>query len=177
MARHSIEGNLGQHAHGGTRKAIGGPPNLGRETGAAGFCCVNAGAGAVKSAIISTGRSRAMKRDWNLIRKILLQVEEGESIGSWFDLSIEGYSEAALSEHVHLLADAGYVEAKYLTDMVTGGEWKPIRLTWSGQDFLEASRNDTIWKKAALKEKGLGLSLDLLKTALIEVAKQQLAGG
>jgi hypothetical protein len=39
MARHSIEGNLGQHAHGGSRKAIGGPPNPGRETRAVSFWC------------------------------------------------------------------------------------------------------------------------------------------
>ena len=43
-------------------------------------------------------------------------------------------------------------------------------LTWEGHEFLEASKNETIWKKAnnLIKDKGLGLGYDILKGLLIQ---------
>jgi acetylornithine/succinyldiaminopimelate/putrescine aminotransferase len=50
------------------------------------------------------------------------------------------------------------------------------RLTWSGHEFLDAARNDTNWQKISKKIRGEGLTIgfELLKTVLVETAKDQL---
>lgn len=118
-----------------------------------------------------------MKRDIDLIREILLKVEE-EPYRYWdlgIELEINGYSEEGLSYHVLLLKEAGLVEARTLA---TPGSrfltYLPQRLTWAGHEFLDASRDDTIWEKAKsrLLEKSGGLAFDVLKALLIELGRQ-----
>jgi hypothetical protein len=57
--------------------------------------------------------------------------------------------------------------------------WKPTRLTYSGHEFLDAARSDTVWQKAkawALKSTGT-LTLEGLKLALPHVVKALIASG
>jgi len=107
-----------------------------------------------------------MKRDMELIRLLLMQVESGE-----MPAGLENYDELTRAYHVALMHDAGLVEASIVKDhrgMVRGA--MIFRLTWAGHDFLDAARNDTIWNKA--KEKVLrpgasftfGLLVEYLKT-------------
>jgi len=58
----------------------------------------------------------------DLIRRILFEVEEHADGSSWIDLSIDGYNEGTISEHVKMLADAGYIQAKNLPDLAFGDE-------------------------------------------------------
>jgi hypothetical protein len=71
-----------------------------------------------------------------------------------------------------LCIEAGLVDG----DIVKDGNGYPaataaIRLTWKGHEFLDAARNDTIWKKTIghMKKAGVAVTLpvleDLLKTA------------
>ena len=57
--------------------------------------------------------------------------------------------------------------------------WKPKRLTYSGHEFLDAARGDTVWHKAkALTLKSTGtLTLEGLKIALPHVVKALIQGG
>lgn len=48
-----------------------------------------------------------MKRDIELIRKILLEVEKDNSPTSWITIVIENYPEDQISYHVKLLTEAG----------------------------------------------------------------------
>ncbi len=98
-----------------------------------------------------------MKRDMELIRKILFYIEEnGDSetlIRQW---DIEGHNFKEVSYHVKLLVERGLVNGRdsgisqYLL-------WYADSLTWEGHDFLDAIKNDTIWEKvkAGIKSKGL----------------------
>jgi len=55
--------------------------------------------------------------------------------------------------------------------------WVPINLTWDGHEFLDAARNPSLWERAkctALKQTG-GLSLEVLKSVLIDLAKHAVA--
>jgi DNA-binding transcriptional ArsR family regulator len=85
-----------------------------------------------------------MKRDMDLIRRILMDIEESpEATGyQWLDLSIEGHSPEEVSYHVKLLDEAGLIEAEDLTD-TAGFDVRPKRLTWSGHEFIDAVRKDT----------------------------------
>ena len=54
-----------------------------------------------------------------------------------------------------LLAEAGLIEATNVSSF-DGPDWKAKRLTWSGHEFLEASRDQNRWQKALtlIKERG-----------------------
>lgn len=116
-----------------------------------------------------------MKRDMDLIRKILLAIEAHPKPDSWekpIDFNIEGHSSEEISYHLKLLAEAGLIEAK---DVTTIGkyEWRANCLTWQGHEFLDASRDESRWKKAKrlVFEKTGGLSFEMLKLALVEGMK------
>lgn len=91
-----------------------------------------------------------MKRDINLLRAILLQVEqEGNPEEPLIhSLSIEGQEQPLVNEHVKLLIEAGYLdgELKFSTNnriLLTA-----IRgLTPRAYDFLDNIRNDGLWNK------------------------------
>ena len=65
--------------------------------------------------------------------------------------------------------------------MVHTDEWlserrTAIRLTWKGHEFLDAARNDTIWKKALghIKKAGVQVTLPVLEEVLKKAAKDLL---
>jgi hypothetical protein len=109
-----------------------------------------------------------MKRDLDLVRKILFETERKPSPRGLVNLQIPGYSEEEVSYHVKLLADAGLIEAQDLSTM-HGFSWQPKALTWEGHEFLDAARNDTVWNrtKDEVKEKGGTVSFEVLKHLLI----------
>lgn len=113
-----------------------------------------------------------MKRDMDLVRRILLAVEEqaGDPRG-WIELSIPGYSKEVVSQHVAMLADAGLLTAQDLSS--TGGYLVcPKTMTWEGHDFLDAARNDSVWNKVRdqVKEKLATVPFEVLKALLMKAA-------
>ena len=118
-----------------------------------------------------------MKRDMDLCRSILVELENKEQPVGWIDLAIHSYSAEEVSNHVRLLGEAGLIEAQNLTTH-GGALWRPKRLTWAGHDFLDAAKNDGVWRKAKslVLEKTGTLTLELLRMALSEVTKGLLAG-
>ena len=50
-----------------------------------------------------------MKRDMDLVRKILLEIEEQYVSSSIIDLKIEGYDSETIAYHCKILYEAGYV--------------------------------------------------------------------
>jgi hypothetical protein len=112
-----------------------------------------------------------MKRDWDLIRLLLLDLE-GEQ-----EVDLSAYTEDEREYHRYLIADAGLAEG---TPTTTLGKAHPTAylfwLNWQGHDFLEAARNDSIWEKAKAKLAGMGGSagFEVVKALLIATAKEQL---
>lgn len=117
-----------------------------------------------------------MERDMDLVRKILLEVERLFPSDKFEIIEIENYDRSTINYHLTLLKGAGLIKAEEIPIMNSQNEFYPIELTWEGHDFLDAARNDTIWKqaKAFMKDKGMGLSFDVLKGVLILKAKQEL---
>ena len=118
-----------------------------------------------------------MKRDFDLARTILLAIEANEDATghSWIILGkINGYSQEQVSYHVKLLDEAGLIEAIDLSTN-TGFSWEPKKLTWHGHDFLESSRNETLWGEAKKRMKQIGSSsFPVLLEVLINLGKEQL---
>lgn len=113
-----------------------------------------------------------MKRDMELVREILMRVEDLPYDGSFHDIQIEGRSDEAISYHVMLLDEAGLLEAEDLSSL-SGTCWKPKQLTYSGHEFLDAARSNKVWEGAkvfALRTTGT-LTLEGLKLAVSHVMK------
>lgn len=73
--------------------------------------------------------------------------------------------------------EAGLVDG---SDVTSSGSTDPsamiTRLTWQGHEFLDASRDETRWKKAMdiVKEKVGSIPIDLLKDLLKSLMKASL---
>ena len=114
-----------------------------------------------------------LKRDHDLIRKILLTIEDHPH-GFAPNLKIDGYSDEQVGYHANLLIDAGYANGS-----TTGGFGTPspegliTSLTWAGHEFADAARDDKLWKKAMgiVKDKGGSVTMDVLKELLTSLMK------
>ncbi len=117
-----------------------------------------------------------MKRDMDLIRDILLRIEssnipETEVARSPFN----GYDDSLVTYHMGLLYDAELITA--IEAHTTGGNnYIPTGLTWSGHEFLDASRNNDVWTKAKdyIASKGGGMTFDILKQLLTKYLLEQM---
>ena len=91
-----------------------------------------------------------MKRDMDLVRRILFAVEDSED-GN-VDLDNIGYDRDQIYLHVELMKEHGLVDAL----IAHGGDGpghrilacRIRRLTWEGHDFLDMARRDDIWERA-----------------------------
>jgi hypothetical protein len=107
-----------------------------------------------------------MKRDMDLIRLILRKVEASENpYGLEKMPQIDGYSLPQISYHTKLLCDAGLIEAHPIDEMgVEFTDFMDMNLTWAGQEFLDATKDDSLWKKAkeTIIKPGASFTFDLL---------------
>jgi hypothetical protein len=115
-----------------------------------------------------------MKRNMDLIRQILLAVEANASGYMPCELNIDGFSEEEIAYHTCLLKEAELIDGVE-SESRGGREIAPIRLTWAGHEFLDASREPTRWKEAkeAIGKIG-GASLTVWTTVLTQIVLKSL---
>lgn len=84
----------------------------------------------------------------DLVRVILLKIEEEHAGVGLANLEVEGYDRATIAYRCQLLEEAGLVSScivRYADDSVfffsVGG------LTWEGADYLDKVRDDSVWAK------------------------------
>jgi hypothetical protein len=115
-----------------------------------------------------------VKRDWDLIRKMILAIEDSESGWAPPDLKFDGCSETQIGYHAYLLIDAGLAHGQDVSHMGSDApEGAITSLTWAGHEFAEAARDDSRWKKAMGKvaEKGGTITLGVLQQILISLMR------
>ncbi|MCP2041913.1 hypothetical protein L1281_002531 [Neisseria sp. HSC-16F19] len=118
-----------------------------------------------------------MQRNWELIRKILLKLEEQPEASGYLDSgSIKGFPPETVAYHYSLLHQAGLIRAKD-TSTNEGFDMYAQSLTWKGHEFLDDIRNDTTWNriKGQITEKGLSLTFDTIKAAAAVLIGQLLS--
>ena len=86
-----------------------------------------------------------MKRDMDVIRLLLLQVEGDEKAVE----KLKAYDEQLVVYNAALLVDSGLIDGA----VARGGDNEPFNvamdhMAWAGHDFLDAARDETLWKKA-----------------------------
>ncbi len=115
-----------------------------------------------------------MKRDMDLIREILLEVEKSPSLGGC-QVKMPGRTSEELYYNAQLAQEAGFIDARFAHG---SPDFHVIRLTYQGHEFLDAARSDTRWAKAkeiVIKNTGT-LTLEALKIALETLVKHALGG-
>lgn len=121
-------------------------------------------------------RGLPVKRDMDLIRKILLTVEENPSDSVPRMPTLSGWSDDTVAYHLVLLKEAGFVDGTKSSAMGRPTSYMMIRLTWPGHEFLDAARDDTVWNKAkaTIGAKITSVSMDVLIAVLTSITKAQL---
>jgi hypothetical protein len=120
-----------------------------------------------------------MKRDMNLVRKIAIHIESTDDPIDSSTMEIDGYLPEQIGYHCTLMKEAGLIDAIDTTCMDSRfSEMQIHRLTWLGHDFVDAAKDDGIWKKVTgqIKERVTAMAFDgllaMLKTAGTQIANQ-----
>lgn len=114
-----------------------------------------------------------MKRDMDLVRTILLALAASDEPLWSTDLVTDEYSRDAIGYHFLILDEAGLIMAN-----VKATEDDPYciavasRLTWEGNDFLDAVRDESIWKRvrSTIGKITGGASFEVFKTVASSLA-------
>ena len=110
------------------------------------------------------GHDLDMKRDMDLIRSLLLEIEEKDGgTGASISITNSENSKEQITEHLFLLKGAELIEAVDASHL-SGRGVIVRRLTWHGHDFLDSVRDEEVWKftKNGAAAAG-GFTVDLLK--------------
>ena len=112
-----------------------------------------------------------MQRNWEIIREILLKLEESNKANPFINAnSFNGFDEQEVAYNMRLLSEAGYIEAK-IQNLNDGsgriGIALATKMTNSGHNLLDTIRNETVWRK--IKDKfstsGIDMTFDLVIAA------------
>jgi len=117
-----------------------------------------------------------MKRDMELIKKIVLAIESAPGGYPPNPLEIEGYTKDQIGYHSYLLVKDELAEGVDITTKEsTGPEYYIRSLTPAGHEFAEAARDDKLWKKATKKvaEVGGDITVKLLSEMLTLYMRQK----
>lgn len=117
-----------------------------------------------------------MKRDMDLIRKMLLQIESDEHGFAPKEIEITGYTQEEIGYHAILLGEAGLAK---VVDLTSDGSDSPegmiTRLTWAGHEFIDASRETHTWNEAKdLINKIGGATMQIWITVLTSLIQKKL---
>lgn len=118
-----------------------------------------------------------MKRNLDLIRLLLIEIERCEESCGSSDLTADGFTSPEVAYHVGLLAQAGYLDVATLRNQPPEPTLYQIRgMTYRGHDYLDAVRKAGVWNrvKDAAEKQGISLTLDLAKEYAVSYIRQQL---
>lgn len=115
-----------------------------------------------------------MKRDMELVRKLLIFFDEKEAPGvvEAPDMGTE-YSEHIVQYHLQLLCEAGWLT--YEAERSTGDRIirvYPFDLTWEGHEFLAKINAAGVWPKLKqiVASKGGSMAFDVIKQLATKLA-------
>ena len=115
-----------------------------------------------------------MKRDMELIRKLVLAIEDAPTGYAPDNLTLEGYTPEQIGYHAHLMIQAGLATGSDVTHMGSSSPQAILTsLTWAGHEFADAARDEGRWKKAMgiVQEKGGSVTLSVLTQLLTALMK------
>lgn len=118
-----------------------------------------------------------MKRDLNLLRRILLAIEESvDDEPASIKLPTSEYDDVHIAYHVRLLTEGGLIHAIKARSFDATRSWIPHSLTWKGHNFLNAVRDDSIWReiKTQVKNNGADLPVEIIYELALREIRQRI---
>ena len=110
-----------------------------------------------------------MKRDWDVIREVLIEIEEmpdKDRFNKSYTLGGQKTpEEMSKAEHALLLWQGEYVTGTYGNTAYGAGIIMP-GLSWAGHDLLDTLRSKPVWEKikTTAKDKGIELTFEAVKS-------------
>lgn len=117
-----------------------------------------------------------MKRDMNLVRRLLVLIEEQDSTNEELHIP-EDLDREVVVYHLQLMEQADLTKNRILY-----ADNKPLwiysSLKWEGHEFLDAIRSETVWNKLkeVVKEKGGSIPFEIMKALAVDLAKKFIIG-
>ena len=112
-----------------------------------------------------------MKRDFDLIRHIMTDIENMPAASAFKSFEYPGYDKATIHQHIKLLIDENLIEGKIHESHHGIDAVRITGLTWNGHDFIDASKDESIWTKA--KETVLKPTVSITFSILLEWLKEE----
>ncbi|MFN2162697.1 MAG: DUF2513 domain-containing protein [Candidatus Promineifilaceae bacterium] len=109
-----------------------------------------------------------MKRNWEIIREILQQLESATTANSVLNAKdLSNYPEQDVAYNMLLLHEGGYIKADMLKSNMEDGQILAAmarQMTNAGHELLDTIRNDTVWSKIveSFQSKGIDMTFDLV---------------
>ncbi|NWC95769.1 MULTISPECIES: DUF2513 domain-containing protein [unclassified Pseudomonas] len=105
-----------------------------------------------------------MKRDMELVRKLLFFFESKSEPEYAKTIEIDGYSELLIRYHCALMYDAGLLFAEPVKSSTSDRVIYvlPFELSWAGHEFLDGIRSDSTWNKIKDHAMTNGLALSFM---------------
>lgn len=118
-----------------------------------------------------------MKRDLDLVRQVLLQIEALPA-GPPAQYRTSEIDDPVLLAHFELVIAAGLVNGKIARSQGARGDVISISgLTWEGHEWLEMVRSQALWNeiKSSLLDNGGALTFELTKVVASKLLRARLA--
>lgn len=110
-----------------------------------------------------------MHRDPELLRRILLNVADHESV------RVEGADPAEIEHHARLLEEGGLLEGYVQKKLSSRYAVQAPRLTWAGHEFLDLARSESRWQAARQAIDAVdGASIEIWSELLADLARRDL---
>jgi hypothetical protein len=86
----------------------------------------------------------------DLVRTILMKLENSSSARSPQDFDIWAFSPAQVGYHIYIMLQEGLIEGSDVTDTGSAGLRQAMAtgLTWKGHEFLDLARDPERWNRA-----------------------------
>jgi len=113
-----------------------------------------------------------MQLDWELVREILLKLEEiPEQEGRLMPTEFKPYDWEKVSYHIKLLAQAGLIEAECIKSVGSPPVYYAKCLTWQGHEFLNSVKTLSVWNKVkeSARQRGINLTFEVIKTIVSKI--------
>ena len=90
-----------------------------------------------------------MQRNMDLVRIILMRIEDSPSGWAAHPFGIAGFTPEQVGYHAHIMMEDGLIEGVDVTHLGSKcPEAMPRSLTWKGHEFLDLARDQKRWNQA-----------------------------
>lgn len=104
-----------------------------------------------------------MKRDMELVRKLVLFLESNDEVDESTEIEVEDYDHEAIRYHLALMGEAGLLNVTHCREcvIVTG-------ITWQGHEFADLVRDPKVWQSTltTVAKKTGSISFDIIVQVL-----------